>query len=205
LIDARLVDQARMVRWPAGAPFARAFTLSDGPLTFNATSAPARFRPVYDAASVVPTAYGAQTEAVALAETALRRAAGVGDRVLHLSELTGLGLVAVRFRHDLLLIQLNGLGLRKLKLSRSDWIDSGRHAYPKTAALAQQLYDAHPDVHGIVWTSRQCDDGYAFMLWGTRLDTDAAETIGGAIALSSTPGVTIVAGVAEACGVLLEL
>lgn len=205
MIDARLAEQARIVLWPAGAPFARAFTLSSGPLGFNATATPARFRPVYDAGSVVPTAYGGQTEAIALAETVLRRAAGVGDRVLHVGELAGLGLVALRVRHDLMLVQLNGLGLRKLKLRRSDWIDTGPRAYPETAALAQQLYDAHPDVHGIVWTSHQCDDGYAFMLWGTRLDAGATETLGGPVALSSSPGVTLVAGVAEACGVLLEL
>lgn len=205
MIDARLAEQARLVRWPAGKPFARAFTLKNGPIAFNPTATPARFRPVYDARAAVRTAYGAQTDAITLAETVLRRAAGVGDRVLHVSELDGLGLVVARFAHELVLVQLNGLGLRKLKLTRGDMIDTGPDAYPQTAALAQQLHDAHPDAHGIVWTSQQCDDGDAFVLWATRLDPAAAEILSGPLALRSAPGVQLVAGVAEACGVLLEL
>jgi len=205
LIDARLAKQARLVRWPAGRPVVRGFTLSNGPRGFNPTAKAARFRPIYDAGVVVPTAYGGRTVDIALAETVLRRAAGIGDRVLHLNELRGIGLVTVRFPYDLILIQLNGLGLRKLKLARGDVIDSGPDTYPATAALAQQLYDAHPDAHGIVWTSQQCDDGEACVLWGTRLPPESAAILDGPLALSSTFGIRLVAGVAEACGVLLEL
>jgi hypothetical protein len=205
LIDARLAKQARLVRWPAGQPVVRGFTLSNGPRAFNPTAKAARFRPVFDAGVVVPTAYGGRTVDIALAESVLRRAAGTGDRVLHVTELRGMGLVTVCFPFDLILVQLDGLGLRKLKLARRDVIDSVPETYPATAALAQQLYDAHPDAHGIVWTSQQCDDGEACMLWGTRLPPESAEILDGPLVLSGAFGVRLVAGVAEACGVLLEL
>lgn len=205
MLDARLAARARLVTWPAGEPFVRGFSLAYGPLGFNPLATSRRFRPVYDTGVVVPTAYGAKSEDIALAETVLRRTATVGDRVLHVTELSGLGLVVVRFRHDLELVQLNGLGLRKLKLSRADMIDTGAEAYPLTAEVAQILYDAQPSAHGIIWTSHQCDDGPAFILWGTRLDPGAAEILSGPVALSSAPGIRLVARAAEACGVLLEL
>jgi hypothetical protein len=163
-----------------------------------------RFRPIYDGGAVVPTAYGAETGIIALAETVLRRTASGGDQVLHVTELSGLGLVKVRFPHDLELVQLNGLGLRKLRLSRGEVIDTGPAAYSATTQIAQALYDAHPSAHGIVWTSHQADDGDAFILWGTRLDPNAATVLEGPVALTDPHGLRLVWAACESSGVLLE-
>lgn len=179
----------------------RGFTAARGPLAFNASAAVRRFRPVYDAGAVVPTAYGAETGTIALAETVLRRGAPIGG-VLHLYELRGLGLAKVGYPHDLDLLQLNGAGLRKLGLTRAQVIDTEPSAYPDTAAVAQVLYDANPDAHGIVWTSRQADDGRAFILWATRLDA-AATILEGPVRLDDAQGLALVRAACERFGVLL--
>jgi RES domain len=180
----------------------RGYSTRYGPLAFNPSSVERRFRPVYDAGHVVPTAYGAESVTIALAETVLRRAVPGG--VLHMTELDGLGLVQVSFPHDLDLIQLNGLGLRKLRLSRAEVIDTGPDAYPDTAQVAQALYDAHPAAHGILWTSHQADDGDAFLLWGTRLDGAAATILDGPLLLSDPRGLARVAAACEQIDMLLE-
>jgi hypothetical protein len=177
LLDAALAAKANHVRWPAGAPFVRGFSTAHQPLAFNPSAVMRRFRPVYDSGAVVPSAYGAETGTIALAETVLRRAAPVGG-VLHLHELRGLGLVKVSFPHDLDLLQLDGAG-------------------------AQALHDANRPAHGIVWTSHQADDGDAFILWGTRLDPIAATILEGPIRLDEPQGLALVQATCERLGVLL--
>jgi RES domain len=194
VLDAALAAQANHVRWPAGRPFVRGHGTHHGALALNSTPTVRRFRPITDAGAVVPTAYGAETGTIALAETVLRRAAA-STGVLHHVEVRGLSLAKVSFRHDLDLIQLNGLGLRKLGLTRDEVID--------TANLAQVLYDANPDAQGIVWTSRQSDDGDAFILWGTRLDTSDASVLEGPLALDEVQGFQLVQRTCEQLGVLL--
>jgi hypothetical protein len=202
LLDRSLAAQANHVTWPASRPFIRAFSVAYGPTAFNPTSTVRRFRPVRDRGQVVPTAYGAETGLIALAETVLRRTPTEGG-VLHRHELRGLGLVKVRFPHDLNLIQLNGAGLRKLHLKRTDVIDTDTTAYPQTAQVAQTLYDTNTTAHGIVWTSNQSDDGDAFILWGSRLDPTATDILEGPILLDSPPGITIMQAACEQFAVLL--
>jgi hypothetical protein len=202
LLDRSLAAQANHVCRRAGEPFVRGFSAGYGPLAFNSSPVSRRFRPITDGGAVVPTAYGAETGLIALAETVLRRAATIGG-VLHVAELRGLGLVKTSFPHDLDLVQLNGAGLRKLRLTRAQVIDTGPDADPGTAQVAQALYDANPSAHGIVWTSHQADDGDAFILWGTRLDPAAANILEGPTLLDDPHGLALVQAACERLGVLL--
>jgi len=202
LIDPARAAQANHVVWTAGRPFVRGYSTGHPLKAFNASAAVRRFRPVREGGAVVATTYGAETGLIALAETVLRRAATRGA-VIHRVELRGLGLVKASFPHDLDLIQLNGLGLRRLRLHRRQVIDSGPTTYAATAELAQALYDAHPSAHGLVWTSRQSDDGDAFILWRTRLDPDAMDILEGPIELESPAGVLLVQRACEHLGILL--
>lgn len=203
MIDAAQAAKANHVTWDAHRPFVRGYSTGFPVKAFNPSPVVRRFRPVRDGGAVVATTYGAETGLIALAETVLRRAATRGS-VIHRVELKGLGLVKASFPHDLDLIQLNGLGLRRLKLHRRQVIDSGPASYPATAELAQALYDAHPGAHGLVWTSRQSDDGDAFILWETRLDPDAMDILEGPIELDSAPGVLLVQQACEQLGIVLS-
>ncbi len=197
MISPDTARQANRVRWPTGRPFHRAYTLSHGERAFNPSPASARFRPIYVGGVVVPTAYCAQTEEIALTESVLRRQAVGPGSLLHRVKVERHGLVKLAFPHLLDLIQLNGLGLRRLDLDRARVIDTDESAYPDTAQLAQMLYDAHPGVHGILWTSGQSDDGAAFMLWGTRLDPGDAQIVEDGYALTSSKGLHTVQQVAR--------
>ena len=202
MITPETARTANHVTWPAGRPFHRAYTLIHGEKSFNPSSASARFRPIYDSGAVVPTAYGAQTDEIALAESVLRRQAVGPGSVLPRVKIEKYGLVKLAYPYPLDLIQLNGLGLRKLELDRARVIDTDESAYPATAQLAQVLYDANPDAHGIVWTSGQSDDGAAFILWETRLDPNAAQIVEAGYALTSAKGLHTVQEVARRLGVV---
>lgn len=202
MVSADTARQANHVTWPAGKPFYRAYTRCYGEEAFNPSPASGRFRPIRDHGAVVPTAYGAQTKEIALAESILRRQAVGPGSLLPRVKIEKYGLVKLAYPRPLELIQLNGLGLRKLDLDRARVIDTDESAYPATAKLAQVLYDTHPRAHGLLWTSGQSDDGPAFILWGTRLDPADAQIVEGGYALTSSKGLHIVQRVARQLGVV---
>lgn len=204
MIDAAAAADANLVQWGAGRQLVRCFNAQRGPVSFNPTDGSMRFRPIYGHGAVVPTAYIGEDRLIALAETVLRESAIGADAVLPVARLRGLALVDLVYADELQLVQLNGLGLRKLKLSRGAVIDTGPDRYEATADLAQVLYDHQPDAQGIVWTSHQADHGDAAILWQTRLDSNRLEPASDAVELDSWPGIGIVRDACERCGVLLE-
>lgn len=174
-----------------------------GATAFNPKPGLMRFRPVRDRGRVVPTAYAGETGVIAIAETKLRRAALTGTRVIYRTELRGAGIVKLACRSDLELIALNGMGLRRLDLDRADVIDTGPDKYAETAAIAQQLYDAHPRAQGLVWTSHQSDDGDAMILWGTRVRRAELSVIEGPYRLDDGPGFLLAQRAAEMADVVI--
>ena len=197
---------ANEIPWRAKEPLIRCYNTGSGPRSFNPSDASMRFRPVYETSAaermVVPTAYGAEDGMIALAETVLREAATSGG-VLPVARLRDVSIAKLAYPEDLELVQLNGPGLRKLGLTRSQVIDSGPEAYPDTAELAQLLYDTHPAAQGIVWTSHQADHGDAVILWETRVDPKELAVQEGPYALDDAPGLKLVARACERLGVLL--
>jgi len=208
LIDAATAATATLTRWRAGRPLARCFNVERGPLAFNPTARPARFRPFLGSAgAVVPTAYAGEDWLIAVAETVLRDdLPRVGARrVLSAVRLRGIAVAQLAYAEDLTLVQLNGYGLRKLDLTRADCIDTGPAMYPQTAALAHVLHDAQPQAQGLLWTSHQSDHGDAVILWESRLDRSWLAQIAPPLRLDSRPGLEHVREACENAGVLLEL
>jgi hypothetical protein len=187
---------------PVGSELVQVFPRERGVLTFNATSARGRFRPVRNAlGAVVPTAYLASDVETSLAETVLRGVtaleAGGWPRRLYRAELTGLSLTRVRLTQTLRVARLHGLGLLRLGLRRADVIDCDEDAYPYTAAWARALWGCRRRPAGIAWTSRQNDSGHAYLVWQTRLPTASLLQIGPELALDQEPGLDVVRA---ACG-----
>jgi hypothetical protein len=72
-------------------------------------------------------------------------------------------------RRDLLLAQLSGPGLRRLRIRRSELIDSEAADYARTAKWAEAIYRGKTMFDGLVWTSRLDDTCRALVLFGTRV------------------------------------
>lgn len=199
--------RATTVVWPAGRPLIRCYTASYGPLSFNPTDGSARFRPTFETNSktgdrtLTPTAYVGEDAEIALAETVLREAVPGG--FLPASRLKGLAIAGLVSTEHLPLLQLNGYGLKRLGLERADVIDTGSHAYPETARIAQALQDAHPDAAGIIWTSHQADHGDAAILWETRLDAGALTVVDGPLDLDGSIGTALVRNACQSLDVVL--
>jgi hypothetical protein len=168
----------------------------------------ARFSPLIDkSGTVIPTLYAGSTLDCALMETVFHVvpfALGLKtlSKVKHIK-----GQVYSRLRpvHDLALIDLTSIPLRKLGIRRSNLIDTPASRYPITRKWALALNDQCPRAHGLLWTSRQDDTGSAMVLFANRLASSALEIVDGPTSLTSDDGsaLTEVIALADRLGVLL--
>jgi hypothetical protein len=160
-----------LLRWTA-RPLWRIYSPTFGPADFNATSrGNSRFSPIEYGGAIVPTLYAGTTVEVALMETVLHDApAHSAGFVLTLDARTERRRVAQLLPvADLQFADLSTLGLRRLGLTRADVIDCDKSGYPATRQLAHWVYASCPGAQGIVWTSRQDDNGQAIILFEPRL------------------------------------
>jgi hypothetical protein len=186
--------------WEAGAPLVRVYLDGRGPLGFNPTEASQRFRPIFHAGKAVPTAYAGEDAETALAEGLLRGADAIeADRKprLYRKEVRDVRLASVIPTRDLTLAQLNGPGLTRLGIGRKRLIEVPAPEYPHTAEWAQAIYDCPVAFDGLLWTSRQNDNGAAVILWEGRVDPERDLDLDGKpLELDSEPGLDLVR---EAC------
>lgn len=59
--------------------------------------------------------------------------------------------------------------LNRLGMTRRNLIDTLAVEYIRTAQWAIAIHDAHPDIDGLVWTSRRCDPERAYLMFGDRI------------------------------------
>jgi hypothetical protein len=186
--------------WPAGKPLIRIYPADYGPLGFNPTTASARFRPIFDAGAVVPTAYAGSDAETALAEGLLRGVDAIeAERKPRLfrKQVRDKRLAQIVASRELALARLNGSGLTKLGISRKQLIEIPAPDYPYTAGWAQAIYDCPTRFDGLLWTSHQNDSGSAVILWQGRVDpASELEEDGQPLALDNEPGLDLVR---EAC------
>jgi len=157
--------------WSAGTAIIRCHSVKMGANEFNTSNASRRFRPVTASGIIVPSLYGSDLVKGALSETVFHDVPvrGRGRRVQHKTLVTIIRSTVIPKR-DLRLVRLHGSGLGRLRVTHEELIESSSRQYPRTAAWGQALYDHAANYDGLVWRSRQFNDSYALMLWGTRVD-----------------------------------
>jgi hypothetical protein len=138
---------------------------------FNPTDSSSRFRPITDRNGViVPTLYAADRLEGAISETVLHdvpihaRHPRIGESSFATCHATWL--VANR---DLKLASLHGHGLRKLRISHGELVESNSAFYAETIPWSQKIFDHPACFDGLAWRSRQFNDSVAVMLWQPRV------------------------------------
>lgn len=145
-----------------------------GGTAFNSSNlGDARFSPITrQDGTVIPTIYCGSSPEVAFMETILHdlpspcygatiSLPSMTDEKRRMSCIVNLD--------TLVLGDLRTIGLRRLGLTRSQLIDSSASAYAVSRDFAMRVYDAMPELDGLVWQSRQEDSSKAMVLFEDRL------------------------------------
>ena len=132
---------------------------------------PSRFAPLRQPDSTcVPTAHAAQSFECAVHEVIFHDVPpGTHPRSVPLSAIEPLSYGIIRSRRALTLASLHEPDLNAFGLDRRDLIDTLPSEYGQTAKWPLAIHDAHPDIEGLIWTSRRCDPYVAYVLFGDRI------------------------------------
>lgn len=179
------------VHVPAGTVLHRIHDHRYDPDGFNPCQGrPTRFAPLLRAdGSCIPTAYAARTLECAARETVFHEVQhDAARKTMDLDAVEALDHSVVRTARGLTVCGLFEPDLNRWKLTRRDLIDTFASQYKRTAPWAVAVHDAHPDVDGLVWTSRRCDPDLAYVLFGDRvgkagLEVSSRERVGSSPAL----------------------
>ncbi len=137
--------------------------------SFNPGQGQGRFHPIRDQkGELIPTLYAADRINGALSEAVFRNITANGGRILR-CELEALLLSRLIQERELRLIDLTGLRLRRLGLTRAQLIETPATAYRDTARWAEALHRDCPEADGMMWVSRQFDTSKAIVLFGDRV------------------------------------
>ena len=139
---------------------------------------PSRFAPIRDQdGKVVPYLYGGSSLECAIFETVFHEVpVDAPDKFVDLDAFANHAHVEIAPKRDLLLVNLTTVGLHRLRVPRSELIDSAALDYPATARWAEAIHHRFPRVDGMVWMSRKLDSGQALVLFGDRLGDDLEGT-----------------------------
>lgn len=190
--------------WAAGRQIVRCHNVRFGATEFNATPGPGRFRPVRRRGRIVGTLYGAEDDAGAISETAFHDVpVRAGPPLVRLSALTSMVISTLAARRVLRLASLHGHGLRRIRTSKVELIESDADEYPALAAWGQALHDCPATPDGIVWRSRHYDDAYALMLFGDRVQPRELDVVEPPLPLALGRGLERLYALAERAGITL--
>lgn len=161
---------------PAGTELHRIHNRRFGPVSFNpgapvdpeAGNPGSRFAPIMSAGSFVPTLYAGDSVGVAAFETIFHDIDPEEPfRTVSMSQLSSLDYSVLTTTRELVLTSLFQPDLKKLGLARRDLIDCPASQYHLTRPWSEAIHDAPQRSAGLIWTSRQFDEGRACMLYGT--------------------------------------
>jgi RES domain len=167
----------RVVTWATGRQLWRCHSSNRGGDEFNPCLGKARFSPLYDAhGNCVPTAYFGERIRGALAEAVFhdvpRAVPPGGVRVLTTADQSDLCLTRVVTRSQLRLVELHGLGLRRLGLRAEEISGTEPVDYARTVLWAECVHAWRDDdglaADGLVWRSRQIEDFLVLIVFGDR-------------------------------------
>lgn len=196
--------------WSRDRPLVRVYHLDHPARSFNpgeSTEPRGRFH-FFESTSGerIAILYAAEAEDAAIAETVFHDLPVGGDAgrpVVPESRLAAYGVVRLRARRDLVLVELHGFGLRRLGLRAENLTDTGPEEYPKTVKWAAALHRAVPEADGLVWMSRQFNAEEALVLFGDRIGDAQLDELAPPLPLSAGPGRRAVDRAANAAGVLI--
>lgn len=164
---------------------------------FNPRFGRGRFHPLRNRQrDWIPTLYAADKIDGALSETVFRGVGSSGGRV-HRADLGSLRLSQLVLEADLRLVDMTGLALRRLGLTRGQLLEAPERLWATTARWAEALHEAESSAHGLLWISRQCDTASAVVLFGDRVDTSWLRPASGPEALHVGPAFQRVCEAAE--------
>jgi RES domain len=148
--------------------------------------------------------YGAENDAGAVAEHVFRPVP-IGDAVRRVrrARLVPVMMSTLRCKRALRLASLHGNGLRRLRTTRVQLIDSEADQYPILATWGQALHDCSAAPDGIVWRSRHYDDAYVFVLLGDRVRRSDLEVAEPPVPLAIGRGLEQVMALAEQAGITI--
>ena len=190
--------------WAAGRPIVRCHSPRQSEREFNDTTHLARFRPLVDASLVVPTLYGADDFAGAVSETVFHDVPvrGPHRRVLR-SQIDRWAWSQLVPTRDLRLAVLHGTGLRRLQVTNAELIECDASDYADTVPWSVALHDVASEPDGLCWRSRQHNDSFALMLFGTRVAEGDLAVDRPAESLALRPAGDMVYEFAEAAGITI--
>jgi RES domain len=158
--------------WPAGQAWYRCHDKRYTETAFNGSGkGDARFSPISTpSGKVIPTIYAGARIECALMETIFHTLpTDLSGYILDMDDLIDTVVSHIAPTRDINLIDLTTVGLRRLKLRKTDIIETSPLAYPKIRQVAENWHRDYPDVDGLVWMSRQYDESNACVLFGDRL------------------------------------
>jgi hypothetical protein len=165
-------SKIRISPWGSGETMYRVHELIYAVDQFNSSSeGNARFSPIRDpSGKVIPTLYAATTPRGALMESVFRDVPyRTGFKHLDARRLEGRVCSTLLFQTDFQLLDLSKVALRGLGIPPRQLIDTTKAHYPATRGWAEQVYAAHPQIQGFLWSSRQDDRALAVVLFGGRV------------------------------------
>lgn len=170
------------------------------------TTGNARFSPISDKDNEpVATMYAASTRDAALMETLFHDVPYTsGLKTLDSGKMDGLVHSEITAMKDINLVDLTGVPLRKLGLTRKQIIDTEKDCYPLTRSWAEAIHTQCPDAQGLSWMSRQDDTARAYVFFGDRLSAGALSPVGTSKSLAEDSETTdAVYALAERIGVVM--
>ena len=164
---------------PADTLLHRIHDRSREPTSFNPCQGrPTRFAPLWRIdGSCIATAYAAQSLECAVHETIFHEIGhSAAIKVIDTDAIESLDHSTIALSRDLILCGLFEPDLNRWRLTRRDLIDTFPTSYATTASWAIAAHDMHPDIDGLIWTSRRCDPMLACVLFGDRLGNGSLHT-----------------------------
>jgi hypothetical protein len=167
------IPTVKLVSLAKGTKLYRFFNLDYLPNAFNpCVGRPSRFAPLRDSAkNCVPTLYAGETKECAAFESVFRyvRVPKNKHGTVPFRGLENIGHAELTLNRKLKLACLYGpdqkaLGARDSVLTRA----APKH-YAHTVKWAVAFHDQFKDIHGLVWTSYQCDPNSAYVFFGDRV------------------------------------
>ncbi|MCA1681095.1 MAG: RES family NAD+ phosphorylase [Actinobacteria bacterium] len=193
-----------MERWDAGRVIVRCHGPRYHEREFNPTTHLSRFRPLVHAGTVVPTIYGAGDFSGAVSETVFHEVPvrGPNRRILR-GEVDRWVWCEVAPARDLNLVALHGTGLRRAQVTHGELIECDAAHYADTVPWSVALHDAPCAPDGLCWRSRQHNDSFALMLFGTRVKEKDLNIVRPTESLGLKPGGDHVYEFAEAADIAI--